>query len=79
MVFDKLDVTKDGKIEIDDLKARYNVQNHPDYRNGTRTEDEILRDFLSKFEQGGTIDGVVSLKEKSSEIAFQTHHNFAFQ
>ncbi|XP_074594261.1 calcyphosin-like protein isoform X2 [Brevipalpus obovatus] len=63
LAFTKLDATKDGKIEIDDLKHHYNVHNHPDYLNGKRTEEEILKDFLAKFEQGGIIDGVITKEE----------------
>lgn len=47
----KMDVTKDGKVTLEDLKKVYNVKLSPDYINGKKTEDEILNEFLSKFEQ----------------------------
>ena len=79
LAFSKLDSTNDGKIEVNDLKARYDVQNHPDFLNGDRTKDELLQDFLSNFEQGGIIDGVVSLEAISLEIAFKLIRTMLFQ
>jgi Ca2+-binding EF-hand superfamily protein len=60
MAFDKLDKSGDGQVTIDDLRSTYNVENHPNYQNGTSTKEELLRQFLAKFEQKGVVDGIVS-------------------
>ena len=39
----------------------YNCKNHPKYRNGEWTEEDVFKDFLSTFEVRGDGDGVVSL------------------
>lgn len=61
--FSKLDTTQDGSVTIEDLKQKYNVKSHPEYQNGTKSEDELLTTFLSKFEENGTVDGVVTKEE----------------
>lgn len=60
MAFSKLDKNGDGQVTVDDLKLAYNVRSHPDYQNGNKTEDELLKIFLARFEQNGTVDGIVS-------------------
>lgn len=49
--FAKMDVTKDDQVTLEDLKKVYNVKHSPDYINGKKTEDEILKEFLGRFEQ----------------------------
>lgn len=61
MAFEKLDTSGDGLVTIDDLRSTYNVKANSSYQNGTKTEDELLRQFLAKFEENGTIDGVVRI------------------
>jgi len=63
MAFKKLDKTGDGVVTIDDLKGVYNIQSHPEYQNGQKTEKELLEAFLKKFEEGGSIDGKVTKEE----------------
>ena len=60
MAFAKLDKTNDNVVTIDDLKGVYNVKAHPDYLNGNKTESQLLKEFLKKFEEG-TPDGKVDL------------------
>lgn len=57
--FAKLDKTGDGVVTIDDLKGVYNVKQSKEYLNGQKTEDQLLTEFLRKFEEGSP-DGMVS-------------------
>ena len=41
----------------------YNAAKHPDVTSGRRKEGEVLTEWLSTFEVGGTIDGVVTREE----------------
>jgi len=48
--FKKMDRDGSGIINADDLKGIYNARNHPDVRQGKKTEEEVLVDFLETFE-----------------------------
>ncbi len=61
--FNRLDKTEDGVITLEDIKGVYDVKNHPEYQNGTKTEAELLRGFLKKFEENGSVDGKVTQEE----------------
>ncbi|KAH0953539.1 hypothetical protein HN011_010829 [Eciton burchellii] len=61
--FKKLDKTGDGRITIDDLRGVYNVKCHPRYISGEESEDSILNKFLSNFEHGSNVDGIVTEEE----------------
>lgn len=56
--FAKLDKSGDGIVTIEDLKGVYNIKQHPEYLNGTKTEQQLLEEFLKKFEEGSP-DGKV--------------------
>lgn len=61
--FNKLDKTGDGIVNIQDLQGVYNIKSHPEYLNGNKTEQELLEDFIKKFESNGTSDGQVVIKK----------------
>jgi len=63
MAFKKLDKTGDGIVTFEDLKGTYNIQSHPEYQNGQKTEKELFQGFLKKFEEGGSIDGQLTREE----------------
>jgi len=54
--FRKMDVNKDGVITVDDLKMNYDVTHHPDYKNGRKTREQILQEFLNTFQPGAMPD-----------------------
>ncbi|CAH1392694.1 unnamed protein product [Nezara viridula] len=60
--FDKLDKTKDGVITLEDLRGVYSVRDHPKYRSGEMSEDQILRKFMANFEKG-CVDGTITREE----------------
>jgi Ca2+-binding EF-hand superfamily protein len=49
--FDILDKDGSGTIELDDIRGTYNAKQHPEVKQGRKTEDEILMEFLETFEQ----------------------------
>ena len=61
--FEKLDKTNDGVITIDDMRNSYDVRSHSEYKNGDKSEDEVINSFLKKFEKGGSIDGQITRDE----------------
>ena len=49
--FRKFDSDGSGTVTKEDLKkSGYNVNHHKDYLNGSKTEDELLENFLATFE-----------------------------
>jgi hypothetical protein len=48
--FNKLDKDGSGVIDIEDIRGVYNAKNHPDVKQGKKTEEEILLEFLETFE-----------------------------
>ena len=69
--FQKFDRDGSGQIDIHDLEGVYNAKSHPDVKQGRKTEQEVLNEFLDTFElhyslldRGrGTRDGTIELKE----------------
>jgi len=48
--FKKLDADGNGWIDINDIRGVYKANKHPEVISGKKTEDDILREFLSTFE-----------------------------
>ena len=62
--FKKLDRDGSGEITIDDVRGVYNARMHPEVIKGNMTEDEVLMQFLARFEQHSEQkDGIVTWKE----------------
>jgi len=63
MAFKKLDKNGSGEITVDDLRGVYDCSKHPAVKNGSKTEDEVLSEFLLKFEDKCIPDGTVTWEE----------------
>ena len=61
-VFEKLDKDETGFITVGQLRNEYNPKGHPLVRQGKRTEDEILGDFIDILEYHFSL-----LNEKNDE------------
>ena len=61
--YNKLDVNGDGSVTLEDLKKVYSVKDCPDFSSGRRTEEEILKAFLAKFEKNTSSDGILTKQE----------------
>ena len=48
--FKKVDIDNSGELDKEDIKKCYNAKMHPDVKKGTKTEDEVLAEFLDTFE-----------------------------
>jgi len=63
LAFDKMDHDRDGVVNIEDMKKAYNINYHPAYLNGDVSKDVILKAYLTKFEQNGSVDGRLTREE----------------
>lgn len=55
--FTKLDRDGSGTVDIRDLQGVYNAKMHPEVKQGKKTEQEVLAEFLDTFEiHCGTVD-----------------------
>ena len=61
-VFDKIDKDETGTITVGQLREAYNPKEHPLVRQGKRSEDEILGDFIDSLEYHFSL-----LNEKNEE------------
>ena len=61
-VFDKIDKNETGTITVGQLREAYNPKEHPLVRQGKRSEDEILGDFIDSLEYQFSL-----LNEKNDE------------
>lgn len=67
--FDKFDRDGSGSIDMRDLEGVYNAKLHPDVKQGLKTEQEVLAEFLDTFELHYSLldkksrDGKIELKE----------------
>jgi Ca2+-binding EF-hand superfamily protein len=60
--FEKLDVTKDGVVTLDDLERTYDASCHPKVQSGQMTCAEALREFLTQWDTLEA-DGIVTKQE----------------
>ncbi len=50
LAFKKLDKTGDGIVNIEDLKDSYDVSFHPEFKQGKKSKDQILKEFLVQWD-----------------------------
>ena len=63
LAFSKIDKDGSGVVEPEEVLAAYDGSQHPDVLSGRKSEEEVIRDFISVFEVGEVVDGRVTLKE----------------
>ena len=63
LAFDSLDSDGSGILEPSELMDKYDASMHPDVLQGKKTETQVLKEWLSVFEVGGTVDGMVTYDE----------------
>ena len=61
--FDIIDKDGSGIVEPKEIMDCYDAKMHPDVKAGKKTEDQVLREFLSTFDVGGVVDGMVTREE----------------
>lgn len=47
LAFNKLDKTKNGVVNIEDLVSTYSVEFHPKFKSGEMSKTDILNEFMS--------------------------------
>merc|ERR1711968_347146 len=61
--FDKFDADGSGEVNLMDLEDVFDAKNDPRVQAGEKTQREVLNEFLSAFEVGGNVDGIVTREE----------------
>ena len=57
--YDKLDVTKDGQVPLEDISRLYDASRHPEVISGRKSPDQVFSEFLSMWDTQKR-DGIVS-------------------
>jgi Ca2+-binding EF-hand superfamily protein len=60
--FDKLDVTKDGKVKLEDIAKIYDVSRHPEIISGKKSAEEVFVEFMAQWDTQSR-DGTVTFEE----------------
>ncbi|CAF1196477.1 unnamed protein product [Adineta ricciae] len=62
-VFNSMDINKDGKLTIEDIKLKYAAQLKAVKNRSSQNIDYTLKKFLNKFDTRGQEDGIVDQDE----------------
>ncbi len=62
MAYDRLDKDHSGVVTFEDIKAAYDTSKHPEVIEGTKTPDQVLREFMAQWETV-EVDGVITTDE----------------
>lgn len=60
--YNKLDVTKDGKVLLEDIAKLYDAGSHPDVVSGRRSQEQVFFEFMSMWDTQKR-DGIVTFDE----------------
>ena len=72
--FKKLDRDGSGIVDIQDIRDVYNAKNHPDVRQGKKTEEEVLGEFLETFELHHNISDRTLLDHRVTIEEFEEYY-----
>jgi len=61
MAFEVLDADKSGQITVEEIKAKYDVSNHPKVQRGEYTPEQAVKEFMSSWNKNG--DDVIDWAE----------------
>ncbi|KAJ8273959.1 hypothetical protein COCON_G00085840 [Conger conger] len=61
--FRKLDRSGDGVVTVQDLQGVYDATQHPNFRSGLWSQEEVFHTFLDSFDSPHDKDGKVTLEE----------------
>lgn len=62
LAYDVLDRDGSGVVDMKDIASAYDASEHPEVKDGTKTEEEVLTEFMSQWDRLEA-DGVVSRAE----------------
>lgn len=60
--YDKLDVTRDGQVKLDDIAKLYDVSRHPDVLEGRKSAEQVFVEFMGLWDTQKR-DAVVTFEE----------------
>ena len=78
-VFSKIDIKGENKINLNELKMKYDASRHPDVLNGKFSEDQKIMEFLDCFELCYNIlklDSEMKSEENKDYVDFEMFANF---
>ena len=78
-VFSKIDIKGTNKINLNELKMKYDASRHPDVLNGKFSEDQKIMEFLDCFELCYNIlklDSEMKSEENKDYVDFEMFANF---
>lgn len=61
--FKALDSDGSGVIHADELASKYDCSKHPEVIKGEKTEEEVLKEFASQWDDENAPDGKITLAE----------------
>ena len=75
--FNKLDIDKSGFIDMNEIKHSYSAKNHPDVRQGKRTEEDVYTEFMETFQSNHLLKTGPRLKRITYEEFLDYYNNIS--
>ena len=64
VAFKLMDKDGSGKITFEDVKSLYDPSHHKDFKEGTKSKEEVVKEFLNSFDGAkGDNDGIITRQE----------------